>query len=80
MNHRRFNFVVVVVVGNRLFKTVGFESDVGSKTTHWVLSTIKDPNQFDEERERERERENNSKLEEITAARVQRSVLSTFIE
>ena len=38
-----------VVLRFNLFKTVGFESDVGSKTTHWVLSTIKDPNQFDEE-------------------------------
>jgi hypothetical protein len=38
-----------VVLRFNLFKTVGFETDVGSKTTHWVMSTIKDPNDFDRE-------------------------------
>ena len=38
-----------VVLRFNLFKTVGFESDVGTKTTHWVMSTIKDPNDFDDE-------------------------------
>ena len=38
-----------VVLRFNLFKTIGFELDVGTKTTHWILSTIKDPNDFDEE-------------------------------
>jgi len=38
-----------VVLRFNLFKTVGFELDVGTKTTHWVMSTIKNPNDFDDE-------------------------------
>ncbi len=52
LRHSRFGQQVDandVVLRFNLFKTIGFELDVGSKTTHWILSTIKDPNDFDEE-------------------------------
>mmetsp|Transcript_21756 Transcript_21756/g.41501 ORF Transcript_21756/g.41501 Transcript_21756/m.41501 type:complete len:303 (+) Transcript_21756:152-1060(+) len=35
------------VVRFNIFRTKGFQRDVGSRTTHWVLSTIRDPNRMD---------------------------------